>query len=81
MFCGYVELIPPNAALPCEATRTLESAFDYLKSTDILVYYRVSMLKLSSSPVRILGERYWYGIWLTHLLNILTVRFPESTAA
>lgn len=43
-FLGYVELIPPNVALPCKATRTLESAFDYLKSTDIPVCYRTSML-------------------------------------
>jgi len=45
-FFGYVELIPPNVALPCKATRTLESAFDYLKSADIPVCYRVSMLHL-----------------------------------
>lgn len=43
-FFGYIELIPPNVALPCKATQALESALDYLKSTDIPVCYRASML-------------------------------------
>ena len=43
-FLGYVELVPPNVVLPCKGTQTLESAFDYLKSTDIPVCYRASIL-------------------------------------
>jgi Hsp70 protein len=43
-FFGYVEIIPPKTPLPCKATKTLESAIDYLRRTDIPVCYRTSML-------------------------------------
>ena len=43
-FFGYVELIPPKTPLPCKATKSLESALDYLRSTDVPVCYRTSML-------------------------------------
>lgn len=58
-FFSYVELIPPNVALPCKATRTLESALDHLKSTDIPVCNRTSMLHIPTQITHMTLNDLW----------------------
>ena len=43
-FDGYFELVPRNTSLPCKKSRTMESAFDYIRSASFEVCRRRTML-------------------------------------